>query len=123
MAKDRPARRKAALAAMPVALTQARHFGKARSVRAQTLLKDYVELIADLLETVGEARVIDIARRLGVSHVSVIRKIARLKLVGLVSRPPCRGVALTKTGKALAEEVKLRHRAVVDLLLAVGVPY
>jgi hypothetical protein len=33
------------------------------------LLEDYVELIADLLTTSGEARPTDVARRLGVSHV------------------------------------------------------
>ena len=62
--------------ALPAELTQARRFGKARSARSTTLLEDYVELIADLLATTGEARTTDIARRLGVSHPTAINAIA-----------------------------------------------
>ena len=49
---------------LPTELTQARRFGKARSARSTAVLEDYVELIADLLATTGEARPTDIARRL-----------------------------------------------------------
>ena len=35
---------------------------------------------------------------------------------------PYRGVFLTEAGERLAERVRARHRVVVDLLLAVGVP-
>jgi DtxR family transcriptional regulator, manganese transport regulator len=109
-------------ARLPAELTQARRFGKARSARSNALREDYVELVADLLATVGEARPTDIAKRLGVSHVSAIRTIARLKRDGLMVGRPYRGIFLTKAGKALAEQVRLRHRIVVDLLLAVGAP-
>jgi DtxR family transcriptional regulator, manganese transport regulator len=40
----------------------------------------------------------------------------------LVTSRPYRGIFLTDTGRALAERVRARHRLVVDLLLAVGVP-
>src|SRR5215471_17161331 len=65
--------------ALPAELTQARRFGKARSARSAALLEDYVELIADLLASTGEARTTDIARRLGVSHPTAINAIARLR--------------------------------------------
>jgi len=65
--------------ALPAELTQARRFGKARSAQSSALLEDYVELIADLLASTGEARPTDIARRLGVSHATAIKTIARLK--------------------------------------------
>jgi DNA-binding MarR family transcriptional regulator len=90
--------------------------------RANVLREDYVELIADLLATAGEARPADVARRLGVSDVSVVKTIARLKRDGLVVSRPYRGVFLTTVGHALAERIRQRHRIVVELLLSVGVP-
>ena len=99
----------------------ARH-ATARSARASALLQDYVELIDDLLTAQGEARATDIARRLGVSHATAIKAVARLKREGLAHSRPYRGVFLTEAGHALAARVRARHRLVVDLLRAVGVP-
>ena len=107
---------------LPAEPTQARRFGKARTAQSTALLEDYAELIADLLAAGGEARPTDIARRLGVSHATVIKTIARLKREGLATSRPYRGVFLTEAGETLAARVKSRHRLVVDLLLAVGVP-
>lgn len=107
---------------LPAELTQARRFGKARSARSTAVLEDYVELIADLLATTGEARPTDIARRLGVSHPTAINTIARLKREELATARPYRGVFLTEKGEALANRVRARHRLVVDVLLALGVP-
>lgn len=107
---------------MPAEPTQALRFGKTRNAQSTALLEDYAELIADLLAAGGEARPTDIARRLGVSHATAIKAIARLKREGLVTAKPYRGVFLTQAGESLAERVRLRHRLVVDLLIAVGVP-
>jgi DtxR family manganese transport transcriptional regulator len=107
---------------LPAELIQARRFGKARSAQSGALLEDYVELIADLLASTGEARPTDIARRLGVSHVTAIKTISRLKREGLATARPYRGVFLTSEGQALAARVRARHRLVVDVLLALGVP-
>lgn len=109
-------------APLPAEPTQARRFGKARTAQSHALLEDYVELISDLLETNGEARPTDIARRLGVSHATAIKTIGRLKREGLASAKPYRGVFLTEGGEQLAGRVRARHRLVVDVLLAVGVP-
>ena len=86
------------------------------------MLEDYVELIDDLLNSQGEARPTDIARRLGVSHATAIKSIARLKREGLATSKLYRGVFLTPRGLDLAARVRARHRLVVDLLVAVGVP-
>jgi DtxR family manganese transport transcriptional regulator len=86
------------------------------------VLEDYVELIADLLATTGEARPTDIARRLGVSHPTAINTIARLKREALATARPYRGVFLTGKGEALAKRMRARHRLVVDVLIALGVP-
>ncbi|HMK78342.1 MAG TPA: manganese-binding transcriptional regulator MntR [Xanthobacteraceae bacterium] len=107
---------------LPTETIQARRFGKTRSAQSTALFEDYVELIADLLAGTGEARPTDVARRLGVSHATAIKSIARLKRAGLATSRPYRGVFLTEKGHALAERVHVRHRLVVDLLRAVGVP-
>lgn len=107
---------------LPAEPAQAARHTRARSRRASALLEDYVELIDDLLATGGEARATDIARRLGVSHATAIATIARLKALGYATAKPYRGVFLTAEGRALAERVRARHRLVVELLIAVGVP-
>ena len=107
---------------LPAERTQARRFGKTRSAQSSAVFEDYVELIADLLASKGEARPTDIARRLGVSHATAVKTIARLKRAALATGRPYRGVFLTEKGQALAERVRVRHRLVVDLFLALGVP-
>lgn len=108
--------------ALPAEALQARRFGKTRNAQSCALLEDYVELIADLLSTSGEARPTDVARRLGVSHATAIKTISRLKREGLATSRPYRGVFLSEAGQALAERVRMRHRLVVELLVRLGVP-
>jgi len=116
------ARRLKPAAELPEEPTQALRFGQARTARSATLLEDYVELIADLLATRGEARATDVAKRLGVTHPTALKNIARLKREGLATSLPYRGIFLTETGHELANRVRARHRLIVKLLLAVGVP-
>jgi DtxR family transcriptional regulator, manganese transport regulator len=121
---NNPTRSKRNFAAekLPAEGTQARRFGKTRTAQSTALLEDYVELIADLMASAGEARPTDIARRLGVSHATAVKTIARLKRGGLATARPYRGVFLTEKGQALADRVRVRHRLVVDVLSALGVP-
>lgn len=107
---------------LPAEATQALRFEKARSAQATAVLEDYVELIDDLLASGGEARPTDIARRLGVTHATAIKTISRLKREGLATSRLYRGVFLTEEGHGLADRVRARHRLVVELLRAVGVP-
>ena len=100
---------------------QADRFKKARAAQATALAEDYVELIADLIAVEGEARVTEIARRLGVSHATANKNINKIKRFGLASGEPYRGVRLTEAGAALAASSRNRHRIVVELLRAVGV--
>ncbi len=69
----------------------------------------------------GEARVVDLARRLGVTHVTVIRTIARLQKTGLVTAQPYRAIFLTNAGRKLAGESKKRHQTVVAFLRSLGI--
>jgi DtxR family manganese transport transcriptional regulator len=107
---------------MPEEPTQALRFSKARVARSASLVEDYVELIADLLNVHGEARATEVARRLGVAHPTALKSIARLKREGLATSRPYRGIFLTEAGQELAGRVRARHRLMVELLLAVGVP-
>jgi DtxR family transcriptional regulator, manganese transport regulator len=93
-----------------------------RRAHAQERAQDYVEAIADLIAEHGEARATDIAKSLGVSHVTVIRTVQRLQREGLVTTRPYRSIFLTGTGNTLAARAKARHEKVVAFLEALGVP-
>jgi DtxR family manganese transport transcriptional regulator len=115
-------RRGAVAPQLPTEPAQARRFRKTRSAQSAALHEDYVELIADLLASSGEARPTDVARRLGVSHATAIKTISRLKREGLATGRPYRGIFLTDEGHRLALRARARHRLVVDVLVAMGVP-
>jgi DtxR family manganese transport transcriptional regulator len=98
------------------------HSERARKDRAQELAQDYVEMIAELIEKKGEARLTDLARGIGVTHVTANQKIKRLQRQGLVTTQPYRSIFLTTAGRNLAHESRHRHDIVVRLLKALGVP-
>lgn len=93
-----------------------------RDVQSIASLEDYVELISDLRADAGEARLVDIARRLGVTHPSAVKVINRLKREGLATAEPYRGIFLTDAGRQMAEKARARHRLLVDVLKTLGVP-
>jgi DtxR family manganese transport transcriptional regulator len=99
----------------------AERFRRSRRDRAAEITQDYVEAIAGLSADLGEARVVDLARRLGVTHVTVNRTLARLRRAGHVNTKPYRAIFLTDTGRRLAEECKRRHETVVAVLRQLGV--
>src|SRR6201986_4289510 len=88
---------------------QAEMLRRSRRDRALEVAQDYVEAIADLSLSVGEARVRDLARRRGVTHGTVNRTLGRLKQAGYVHTKPYRAIFLTEAGQKLAEESKKRH--------------
>jgi DtxR family manganese transport transcriptional regulator len=96
--------------------------GRTRQEHAQEIALDYVELIDELIATSGAARVTDLARRLGVTHVTVNRAIQRLRRAGLVTTQPYRSILLTGEGSQLAEASRQRHEVVLEFLRALGVP-
>jgi DtxR family manganese transport transcriptional regulator len=96
-------------------------FRRSRRDRAAEITQDYVETIADLSVSLGEARVVDLARRLGVTHVTVNRTLARLRQAGYVNTRPYRAIFLTDAGHKLAEECRRRHKTVVTFLRSLGI--
>ena len=95
---------------------------RTRQEHSQEIALDYVELIAELIATTGAARVTNLARRLGVTHVTVNRTIQRLQRGGLVNAQPYRSILLTEAGRKLSEESRRRHEIVVEFLKSLGVP-
>ncbi|HVJ52939.1 MAG TPA: manganese-binding transcriptional regulator MntR [Aliidongia sp.] len=100
---------------------QLRAFERQRRQRHSTTAEDYCELIADLIDEAGEARAVDIARRFGVSHATVVNAVGRLRRDGYVSSQPYRAIFLTDEGARLAAMSKHRHGIVLRFLEALGV--
>src|SRR5882724_10789026 len=100
---------------------QAENLRRSRRDRAVETAQDYVEAIADLSASIGEARVVDLARRLGVTHVTVNRTLTRLQQAGYVNTQPYQAIFLTNAGRKLADECKRRHQTVAAFLRKLGV--
>ncbi len=96
-------------------------FKKTRLAHQREVAEDYVELIGDLIDETGEARLVDIADNMSVSRPTASKIVARLKREGLVEAKPYRSIFLTEAGAAMARESRRRHRLVFDFLLALGV--
>lgn len=94
---------------------------RTRRDHATETAEDYVEAIADAVDEKGHCRVIDLARRFAVSHVTVNRILARLHEAGLVRTQRYRPVELTSAGAQLAAESRRRHRIVFRFLLSIGI--
>lgn len=92
-----------------------------RQEHSQETAQDYVELIAELIANGGEARAVDLARHLGVTHVTVSRTVRRLQRDGYVTAQPYRAIFLTAAGQKLAKESRERHEVVVAFLRSIGV--
>src|SRR5438552_11792604 len=88
---------------------QAENLSQTRREHANEIAEDYAEAIADLIAETGEARVVDLAKRLGVTHVTVNRTIVRLQKAGFVTSQPYRAIFLTERGRDLAATCKSRH--------------
>ena len=100
---------------------QIERFRRVRDAHMTELAEDYVELIADLIENQGEARVVDLAGRLGVTNATVSNTIQRLQRDGLVTSKPYRSIFLTARGQEVATASRARHSLVREFLMALGV--
>lgn len=100
---------------------QALQHSRIRRDHRHETAEDYVEMISQLIRDHGEARTVELARRLGVSHVTVTKTIARLQRDGLVRSEPYRSIFLTNQGGELAKKSEQRHRLIVGFLRKLGV--
>jgi DtxR family manganese transport transcriptional regulator len=100
---------------------RARRFKRVRDAHQTEMAEDYVELIADLIDEKGEARVVDLACRLGVTKPTVNSAIQRLQRDGFVTSEPYRSIFLTDKGRDLAASSRERHRLVREFLIALDI--
>lgn len=94
---------------------------RTRRDHSRETAEDYVEAVAEITVEHGRCRVVDLARRFAVSHVTVSKTVSRLSESGLVTSEPYGPVELTARGQRLARESRRRHEVVYDFLLAIGV--
>lgn len=106
---------------MPKAKSQTAAYRKTRRDHTTETAEDYVEAVADILDEQGECRVVDLAERFAVSHVTVSRIIGRLKEKELVITERYRPITLTTKGKRLAAKSRERHEIVYNFLLSIGI--
>lgn len=106
---------------LPSTDAHARQHVTVRKAHETELIEDYVELIYELLEQEGEARAVDIARRMGVSQATVTKMLRRLAERELITSEPYRSIFLTQAGRAMAEHSRDRHQVVLRFLRTLGV--
>ena len=99
----------------------AQRFEQVRAAHQSEVAEDYVEMIADLIQTHGEARAVDLAECFGVTNATVNKTVARLQRNGLVESQPYRSIFLTDEGRHMAEQSHDRHQIVIEFLKTIGV--
>ena len=95
-------------------------FRKVRNAHRTENTEDYLELVAELLNSKGEARIVDIAEKLGIAQATANKTIQRLHSQGYIKREPYRSIFLTYKGQKIASESKKRHNIVYNFLRNLG---
>ena len=96
-------------------------FNKVRNAHKTENTEDYLELIAELLNSKGEARIVEIALNLGIAQATANKTIKRLQKQGYVQREPYRSIFLTLKGQKIASQSKKRHNTVYTFLMNLGI--
>ena len=92
----------------------------ARNAHGTENTEDYLELIGDILNETGDARIVDIAKKFGITQATANKTIKRLQKQGFVAKEPYRSVFLTLKGQQIASKSKRRHNIVYEFLLNLG---
>ena len=95
-------------------------FKKVRDAHKSENTEDYLEIIADLLNTKGEARIVDIASKLDIAQATANKTIQRLQSQGFIKKEPYRSIFLTLKGQEVASVSKKRHIIVLTFLKNLG---
>tara|TARA_Y100000588_G_C14057898_1_gene840070 strand:- start:509 stop:907 length:399 start_codon:yes stop_codon:yes gene_type:complete len=96
-------------------------FLKVRNAHKTENTEDYLELISELHSIKGEARIVDIANKLGIAQATANKTIQRLQNQGYVKKEPYRSLFLTIKGQKIASYSKKRHNTVYSFLLNLGI--
>lgn len=86
-----------------------------------TRMEDYLEVIYELIAHKGYATTVDISNYLNVSSPSVTKMLQRLSETGHVNYEKYRGISLTESGIAVAENIHERHGVLAEFLKMIGV--
>ncbi|SHF60234.1 transcriptional regulator MntR [Ornithinibacillus halophilus] len=84
-------------------------------------MEDYIEIIYNLIETKGYARVSDIAEALEVHPSSVTKMVQKLDKDEYLNYEKYRGFILTEKGKKVGEKLVFRHELLENFLEIIGV--
>ncbi|WP_047984153.1 transcriptional regulator MntR [Ornithinibacillus californiensis] len=84
-------------------------------------MEDYIEIIYNLIESKGYARVSDIAETLEVHPSSVTKMVQKLDKDEYLLYEKYRGFILTEKGKKVGERLVFRHELLEDFLEIIGV--
>ena len=95
-------------------------FLKVRNAHKSENTEDYLELINDLINNNGEARIVEIANKLNVAQATANKTIKRLQLQGFIDKQPYRSIFLTEKGQKIALSSKKRHEIVYKFLINLG---
>tara|TARA_Y100000741_G_scaffold312949_1_gene257692 strand:+ start:127 stop:516 length:390 start_codon:yes stop_codon:yes gene_type:complete len=95
-------------------------FKKVRDAHKSENTEDYLEIIADLLNVKGEARIVDIASKLDIAQATANKTIQRLQNQGFVKKEPYRSIFLTLKGQQVASISKKKHIIVLTFLKNLG---
>ena len=95
-------------------------FKKVRDAHKIENTEDYCEIIGDLLNAKGEARIVDIAHKLGIAQATANKTVKRLQMQGYLKKEPYRSIFLTLKGQELASASKKRHITVLTFLKNLG---
>ena len=98
-------------------------FKKVRDAHKTENTEDYLEIIADLLNAKGEARIVDIAEKLGIAQATANKTVQRLQSQGYVNKEPYRSIFLTLKGQKVASASKKRHIIVLTFLQNLGLDH
>ena len=95
-------------------------FSKVRNAHKTENTEDYLELIADLHNNYGEARIVDIANKLDIAQATANKTIRRLQIQGYIKKEPYRSIFLTMKGQKIASQSRKRHNIVYSFLINLG---
>ena len=96
-------------------------FKKVRDAHKTENTEDYLEIIAELLNSKGEARIVDIANELDIAQATANKTIQRLQNQGFVKKEPYRSIFLTLKGQEIASIAKKKHIVVLTFLKKLGI--
>lgn len=84
-------------------------------------IENYLERVLILQERDGAARSVDVAACLGVTKASVSHAMKLLRENGYITMDDDKAIALTPSGREIAERMYERHRTLAKFLMRLGV--